>query len=155
MPQNIVLMTLVTFLHNFFTAAWIGGMLSQILVVLPSVRKHLKNTEVFRAFNITMQKNLRLLAVISIIGLAITGIMLSRKVSAAGTVPAEYANNLSIKHILMALMVAIAATRTLVLKKVEKRPSSQLQKISMILLVINNVFGITILFISAYLTVLH
>lgn len=37
-----IVMNVMRFLHNLFTALWIGGLLTMVLAVLPGIRKNEK-----------------------------------------------------------------------------------------------------------------
>ncbi len=41
MPEKTIVFALITFLHDLFTAVWIGGLITLGLTVLPSVKKSL------------------------------------------------------------------------------------------------------------------
>lgn len=40
MPTKTIVFGLITFLHDLFTAAWIGGLITLGLTVMPSVKKY-------------------------------------------------------------------------------------------------------------------
>ena len=74
MPQPIM-MSVVRFLHNLFSALWIGGILTLAIVILPGIRKNPKVSAPMVVADI-IQDRLSIVAFISLAGLAITGILL-------------------------------------------------------------------------------
>ena len=87
-------------------------------------------------------------------GLAITGILLGRSsknftgLFGFGT---PYMTALSIKHILMILMVVLAFVRRWLNKRIKTEPTAALQKASGGVLILNSLFGVVVLFLSAML----
>ncbi len=150
--QSIVF-PIIRFLHNLFTAVWIGGLILLPLVILPAIKKNPKIQEPKMVIR-TIQNRLKVPAIISMIGLALTGLLLSRRTpgfSGLFDFSNQYMRLLSIKHILMIVMVILALTRLTLNKKNEKQPNPKLEKISMLVLVINAIFALAVLFLSAYL----
>jgi len=154
--QNIQMLIgpIVRFLHDLFTAAWIGGLLVLSLVVLPGLKKdpQVKKPKIaIRA----IQKRMRVLALISMLGLAVTGILMSQRqpgFTGLFSFTSSAMTLLSIKHILMILMITLAFSRLAVNRKAEKQESSKLEKISEGILFGNTFLGLVVLFLSAYLS---
>jgi len=74
MPKPIIF-ALIVFLHDLFTAIWIGGLITLALTVLPSARQVLGKGPQMKKLLAVIQKRLSLLVYISIVGLIVTGIL--------------------------------------------------------------------------------
>jgi len=153
--MQTILPTILLFLHNVFTATWIGGLLLMVLVILPGLKKNPDIKEPKVAV-LSVQKRLSVVAIISMVGLAVTGMLMNRLLAGNRglfnfTTP--YTVMLSIKHILMLVMVGLAVIRLTLNKKNEKRNNPKTEKISMMILMLNALAGLVVLFLSAYLSV--
>jgi len=153
--MQTILPTILLFLHNVFTATWIGGLLLMVLVILPGLKKNPNIKEPKVAVR-SVQKRLSVVAIISMVGLAATGMLMSRLLAGNRglfnfTTP--YTVMLSIKHILMLVMVALAVGRLSLNKKNEKQNSQKIERISAMVLMLNAIVGLVVLFLSAYLSV--
>jgi len=153
--MQTILPTILLFLHNVFTATWIGGLLLMVLVVLPGLKKNPNIKEPKVAVR-SVQKRLSVVAIISMVGLAATGMLMSRLLAGNRglfnfTTP--YTVMLSIKHILMLVMVALAVVRLSLNKNNEKQNSQKIERISVMVLMLNAIVGLVVLFLSAYLSV--
>lgn len=157
MKPEIAVAALMTFLHNLFTALWIGGMLALALAVMPAAKKIFAEDPRLKRFSEALQSRLSRLAIISMAGLALTGILLSRReerFTGFFGFSSLYASLLSLKHIAMLAMVAVALLRNSGLKRQEGQPSSAAQKRSAALLVANIGLGLLVLLLSGFLAVL-
>ncbi len=130
MQPNLIVFTGVTFLHDLFTAVWIGGLIVTGLVVLPTVKKVLGMSPQTRQLMLAIQRRLRVFVYISIVGLIITGVSLSRRspqflglLSWGNT----YSALLALKHLLVILMIIVALVRSIVFGRVEA-PAAGMQK---------------------------
>ncbi|MHA1584320.1 MAG: hypothetical protein ACTSVU_05070 [Promethearchaeota archaeon] len=156
-PSPIFLQTMITFLHNIFTSMWIGGMLTLLLVVMPTLKKVLGKSKESHAFNIQFKKKLSILIYISMVGLIITGLMLGKKAQTAGiytgfmSFGTEYSTILSIKHILYILMVGLAVFRSQIIDRIKNLTQEQKMKLNMIILILNVLIGLTVLLLSAWI----
>ncbi len=153
---SIIILTLISFLHELFTIIWIGGMILLVLVILPILKKQYKPDE-FKIIYKKIKNRLSIFVYISIIGLLVTGIMLTRDSTlSSGFLSFEntYSILLSIKHILFILMAIIAIFRSAVLDKIKGMKKEIKQKSDKILLLTNVIFAIAVLFLSAYTGVL-
>jgi putative copper export protein len=152
MPRQIIF-AIVTFLHDLFTAVWIGGLITLGLTVLPSARKVLGKGPQMKQLMDGIQDRLSVLVYVSIVGLLVTGLLLSNRSPAFegllsfGT---PYATALAIKHILTLAMIGIALYRSLVLGRREGPPTPSQEKLSAGLLMLNMVLGILILLLSGF-----
>ena len=70
-----ILFPIIRFLHNLFAAVWIGGLILLPLVILPAIKKNPKIQEPKMVIR-TIQNQLKVPAIISMIGLALTGLLL-------------------------------------------------------------------------------
>ena len=107
MPNQAVF-AIVVFLHDLFTAVWIGGLITLGIVVLPSAKKVLgMGPETMKLMN-AIQKRLSVLVYVSIVGLVLTGAVLANRSSAFQGLfmfGSTYSVVLSLKHILVLVMI--------------------------------------------------
>ena len=75
----VIAPVLISFFHDTFTALWIGGMLALAFTVLPAIRKVLGKSKETQKLNTLIKKKLSILTYISIVGLIITGLFMSRR----------------------------------------------------------------------------
>ncbi len=144
---------LVRFLHDLFTAVWIGGLIVLGFAVLPSIRKHKQLGIQVKSISDSIQKRLNIVVLVSIIGLWLTGFLLANRADAfAGFLNTSnvYSMVLAAKHALVILMTAIATFRTVAIVRSKKSKNDNSEKLGAILLVMNIVLGIIVLFLSAY-----
>lgn len=151
--MNQSVLFFITFLHNLFTVIWVGGLILMLLVTLPAAKKAFKKGPELFTFTQIVQKRQQVFVWVSIFGLIVTGLILSKQDSAnfrlfAFTSP--YAILLSIKHILTIAMVLLAGYRSVFIRKLTISNQKQ-QKFSIFLLATNTVFGLIVLFLSAML----
>ena len=149
MPKQIV-MALVIFLHDLFTAVWIGGMIILAGVILPTAKRVLGPGEPMRKFLGAIQRRLSVLVYVSMVGLVLTGTLQSRSSPAflgLLSFANPYSATLAIKHILVLAMVIIALYRRLALAP-KLTPQPARDKLSMLLLVVNIACGIGVLVLS-------
>jgi putative copper export protein len=150
MPKQIVF-AIVVFLHDLFTAVWIGGLITLALTVLPSARqvlgKGLQTKELLNA----IQKRLSVLVYVSIFGLILTGMLqANRNPTFEGLFRfgSAYATALSLKHIVVIAMVGVALFRSLVLGRRQGPLTSSQEKLNVGLLLLNVVLGVIILLLT-------
>lgn len=151
MPNQMIIMNLFRFLHNLFTALWIGGMLLMATVVLPGIRKNPKVSEPMMVIE-GIQARLRPLAWVSMAGLAVTGLLLgrsSKNFTGLFSFGSSYMLALSLKHILIVLMVVLAVVRLLINKRIRAEKKPELQKASFGVLMLNATLGVVVLFLSS------
>ena len=139
------------FLHDLFTAIWIGGLIFITMTILPVLKKtfgHSPETE--KVMDAIMQKHSKLV-LISIIGLFVTGLLLSKKspeFSGLFSFADLYNSLLSIKHITVILMVVITLIRLFAYKSLAAATEKAKKKISLGLLMVNSLFGVIVLLLS-------
>jgi uncharacterized membrane protein len=149
MPK-LVVFAVVTFLHDLFTVVWVGGLIALGLVVMPSARKVLGMGPQTKKLMETIQKRMSMLVYVSIVGLLLTGLLLSRR-SPAFQGLLQFGNTYSIvlvfKHILVLLMIAVTLLRSLALRRVSG-PTQERLKTG--LLFLNIALGILVLILSGF-----
>ncbi len=156
----VFIQSMISFLHNMFTAMWIGGMLTLALAVMPAVKKVFGKSKETHAFNTLFKKKLSLLTYISLVGLIITGLLMGKKATTLGVYTGflsfgtPYSTLLSIKHLLYFVMFALAIFRSLILDKLKNMTHEQKMKLSIITLILNIIAGLTVLFLSSYIGIL-
>ncbi|HEY77454.1 MAG TPA: hypothetical protein G4O00_14960 [Thermoflexia bacterium] len=151
MPKQIVF-PIVTFLHDLFTAIWVGGLITLGVTVLPSAKKVLGMGPETKRLMDAIQRRLSILIYISIAGLILTGLLLSnRSPSFQGLFHFGdvYSTLLSVKHILVLVMIAVALYRSLVLGRSRKPLGPTQEKVKAGLLFLNIGLGIGVLLLSA------
>jgi putative copper export protein len=144
-------MNVMRFLHNLFTAIWIGGMLLMAVVILPGIRKNPKISEPMMVIN-GIQDRIKPFALVSMAGLAITGMLLgksSKSFTGLMDFGTPYMTTLSVKHILIVVMVILAFVRLSINKRVKIEKKMELQKVSAGILALNALLGVVVLFLSS------
>ena len=148
MATQTIVFGLVTFLHDLFTAVWIGGLITLGLTVMPVVKKVLGKGPETKKLMDTIQKRDSVLVYASMVGLVLTGLLQANH-SSAFLGPFSFGNAysavLAVKHILVVLMIVIALYRSLALSKTTTHGQ---EKFKGILLILNLLFGISILLLS-------
>jgi len=150
MPK-ILVFGIVKSLHDLFTALWVGGILTTAIAFMPTLRKSGLNSSHVNPLMKKYQNHLRVIALISIIGLWLTGILLGNRAPAYNgffDFSTTYALLISIKHSVILIMVIVAIIRGFVLGRRILDFSPAQKKGYMILLLINSVLGIIVLFLS-------
>lgn len=142
---------IVTFLHDLFTAIWIGGLIVLGVTVFPSMKEVLGSNPQTKKLAATIQKRQSVLVYVSIVGLIVTGILMARRdPSFLGLfqVGNNYAMALTVKHVLVLAMIVIALLRSLVLSRSPVTPSRE--KLNGRLLLANIVLGVAVLLASGF-----
>jgi uncharacterized membrane protein len=106
---------LIVFLHDLFTAIWIGGLFFLVAIYFPVVRAMQESTPALKRVGIAVQNRLRVFVYVSIIGLFITGILLGRQNGSSGGLinfSTPYNTVLSIKHLVIFAMIVIGGVRS-------------------------------------------
>jgi putative copper export protein len=144
MNINILVPTLIVFLHDLFTVVWIGGLAFMVLVMIPALKGSGQKENLLQVSKPVMAR-FRKFVVVSIVVLFATGLFLSKRSPHAGgfmQFTSPYTIALSIKHILMILMLLIV-----VFKKVLSKKMKGLSMFGITL--VNFILGTLILFLSA------
>ncbi len=150
---ELLLLGLVSFLHDLFTVMWIGGMLVLGFVILPTIKKTLGLGPETKKLIEAIRKRLSKLAYLSMIGLLVTGILLSRSSPlylGPLSIGNEFSAWLSIKHLMIALMVVISIVRSIVVPQ-KAMPEPKKMKLNALLLMLNIVLGIGVLLLSGFI----
>jgi uncharacterized membrane protein len=124
MPRQIVF-AIVTFLHDLFTVVWIGGLITLGATVLPAIRKTLGKGPQMKQLVDSIQKRLSVMVYVSIVGLILTGILLSNRSPAFEGLfhfGNTYSAVLTIKHILVLAMIGLTLYRSLILGRLRNPP---------------------------------
>jgi uncharacterized membrane protein len=158
MYDNIILMTVVRFLHDLATAVWIGGLIAMGLAVLPALKKKLGVGPQTRQLSQAVQGRLRALTLSSIAVLLITGVLMSRRnPQFHGLLSWDnpYSAVLSLKHLLVIGMVLVTAIRGLSMRRALSAAAppaagpSKKERASAALLLANVFLGIGVILLSA------
>ena len=154
MTTQTIVFGLVTFLHDLFTAVWIGGLITLGLSVMPAIKKILGKGPETKKLMDTIQKRNSVLVYASMVGLVLTGLLQANRSSAflgLFSLGNTYSAFLAVKHILVLAMIVIALYRSLALSKTNTHAQ---EKLKAALLILNIVFGISILLLSGFATAL-
>ena len=153
MDPKLIVFAIIAFLHDLFTAVWIGGLITLGLTVLPSAKKVLGKGPEMRKLMDAIQKRLSVLVYASIVGLLLTGLLQANRAadfqglfSFANT----YSIFLSLKHVLVLAMIAITLYRSLVLGRRTGPSTPAQEKLSVKLLLLNMILGIAVLLHSGF-----
>lgn len=154
MPTKTIVFAMVTFLHDLFTAVWIGGLITLGLTVMPSIKKMLGKGPETKKLMDTIQKRQSVLTYVSLVGLVLTGLLQANRTSAflgLFSLGNTYSAVLAVKHILVLAMIVIALYRSLALSKTTTHAQ---EKLKAVLLILNIIFGVSILLLSGFATAL-
>jgi uncharacterized membrane protein len=152
MSAKEIIFPLISFLHDLFTAIWIGGMFTLGVSVLPAIKKNLGSGPQTKKLAKEIQKKHSLWVYISMFGLVITGILMSNRSPdfySLFSFQNVFSTVLSVKHILVLIVIGISLFRTLVLGSNKRQPSPQGEKLNGILLLVNIFLGTGVLLLSA------
>lgn len=148
MPKPLVL-AVVKCLHDLFTAVWIGGLIAQGLVILPSVRSALGPGPESKNLLAAIGRRQSTLVYVSIVGLTVTGLLEARASGAfLGLLSTgnAYSAVLAAKHVLVLAMVAVALYRSLTLARQGGVPGRE--RLGAALLVASIALGVAVLLLS-------
>lgn len=142
---------LMTFLHDLFSAVWIGGLIVFTAVVLPGLRRALGMGPQLKKAATLIQKRLSVAVYISMAGLWATGVLLARRSGAFRgflSFDGPYSACMSIKHILVIAMVIIGLYRSTALIRRDIPLTKGQEKLAMGLLLVNTALGVLVLLLS-------
>ncbi len=114
MSETLSSVNVLTFLHDLFTVVWVGGMIALALGMLPALRRSVGIGPQMQATVNAFQRRYRWVVLVCIVGLAWTGVFLSRRspeFHAWFSWDDTYSMVLSLKHVLVIVMVLIVALR--------------------------------------------
>lgn len=153
MQDKLVIIAIMTFLHDLFTAIWIGGMFTLGLSVFPSIKKVLGMGQQTMQLIEAIQKRLSKIVYISIAGLFITGAVKAKMVPeflGLFHFGNTYSMILGAKHILVIIMVVIAILRSKVIGRNMKDPNPKVIKTKAGMLFVNMLLGVIVLLLSGF-----
>ena len=153
MPTKQIVVALVTFLHDLFTAIWVGGLITLGITALPSARRVLGAGPQIKKLMDAIQKRLSVLVYVSIVGLAVTGMLLSNRSPAFQGLSRfgnAYSAVLALKHVVVLAMVAVALIRSLALGRGRGPQKPALEKLSAGLLFLNVALGVLVLLLTGF-----
>ncbi len=154
MAENIIAMTVISYLHEIFTVLWIGGMSVLLLAILPAIKISIPDKKTRKPIVDLIQKKLSVLAITSMIGLAITGLLMTNRLVTLNGLfdfSNQYTIILSIKHIIGIFMIIIAIVRRYYLDKIFGSKNPNKEKYNVLLLISNVLLGWIVLFLGSYL----
>lgn len=157
MHPHTTVFAIVTFLHDLFTALWIGGLVAFTFSFLPATRTVIgKKPETIQLVALA-QKRQSVIVYVSMVGLAVTGFLLGKRnpdFRGLFSFETTYSALLSIKHVLMIVVVGLALYNSLVIHGERRRFKPQHKRnLSTAILYINIAGGIIILLLSSILAV--
>ncbi|MEA2007801.1 MAG: hypothetical protein U9O54_01665 [Chloroflexota bacterium] len=150
MSTQTIVFAIVTFLHDLFTAVWIGGLITLGLTVMPSVKKVLGKGPQTKKLMDVIQKRHSVWVYVSLVGLVLTGLLQSNRSAAflgLFSFGNAYSAALAIKHILVLAMIVVALYRSLAL---EGKLTPSQEKLKAVLMMLNIVLGVAILLLSGF-----
>ena len=151
MATQKIVFTLISFLHNFFTVIWVGGLAFMILTFFPSVKKSIGKSPQAKDLVTQITRQHRGWVYISIVGLFVTGMLLGKaNPNQTGFMHFDttYAVIASVKHILTFLMILVAVFRSVFFGK-EHAGSNKKNNLGKLPILINFVLGVIVLLISS------
>lgn len=146
-----------SFLHNLFTAIWLGGLIVTAASFLPAVKEALGPGPQVKNVMITFQKRQSVWVYISMAGLVLTGLMMSKhspEFNALFSFGNVYSIILTIKHILVIAMIGISLYQTLVLGHDLSAPTPARERLNKHLLFINVALAVFVLLTSGFVAAL-
>jgi len=152
MPRQAVF-AIMTFLHDLFTAVWIGGLITLGLTVLPAAKQVLGKGPQMKKLMDRIQDRLSTLVYISIVGLILTGVLLGNRTPAFNGLfrfGNRYSTVLTVKHLFVVAMIAVTLVRSLVLGRRPGPSTPSQEKLSVLLLLINVALGVVVLLLSGF-----
>ncbi len=155
-PQQIILGS-VTFLHDLFTAIWIGGLVFLSISLIPVSKKDLGDGMQTNKLMDAILKTHSPYVYASILGLFITGIIQARmspSFSGLMRFDSAYSSLITVKHWLTFTMVAIALFRSIAGRKKPGQADLHKMKLSLTLIHVNSVLGVLVLLLSGMLSTL-
>ena len=157
MPTQTIVFALVTFLHDLFTAVWIGGLIATDITFLPAARQAFGQRSETKQLMDLVQRRQSLLVYVSIVGLAVSGMLQANRNPAYQGLfnfSNAYSAALALKHILVLAMAAIALYRSLVLGRRQGPATPSQERLSVRLLFLNIVLGVAVLLVSGVIVAL-
>lgn len=151
--MSTIVFAFVTFLHDLFTAIWIGGLIVIGVTILPAAMKVLGKDPQTRQLMDTVQGRQSVLVYVSIVGLLMTGVIQARYTPVFHGLFSfgnTYSAVLAFKHILVLVMIAVTLYRSLVLGRLSMPSNPAQEKLKAGLLFVNIVLGVMVLLLSSF-----
>lgn len=148
---------LASFFHDLFTVIWMGGLIVTVISFMPAVKKALGSGPQVKQVMLAYQRRQSVWVYISIAGLILTGLMLSKQnpdFVHLFTFGNSYSAALSVKHILVIIMIGITLVRSLVFGRGQGPANPKMERLNIILLLVNAVLAVAVLFLSGFISVL-
>ncbi len=153
MEIKTLVFTLVSFAHNLFTIIWMGGLIVTVISYMPALKEALGPGPQVKKVMTVFQKRQSIWVYISIAGLILTGLMMSKSSPAFEHLFGfgnAYSVALSIKHILVILMIGITLYRSLVLDRSHPGSNGNKEKLKLLLLLANVILALAVLLLSTF-----
>lgn len=153
MVSKQIAFALVTFLHDLFTAVWVGGTIALGLAVLPAAKEVLGTGPETKRLTKVIQKRLSVLVYVSIVGLLVTGAFQANRSPAFQGLFSfgnPYSAMLALKHVLVLAMIVVALVRSLVLGRASGPSTPGREKLNAALLFLNITLGVLILLATGF-----
>lgn len=151
MTEKTIVFTLMTFFHELFTVIWMGGLIVSAISFMPALQDALGPGPQLKKVMASFQKRHSIWVYISIVGLILTGIVMTHRSPAFEHLFGwrnPYSVALSIKHILVLIMIFITLYRTLVLGGKHSSPTPQNERLNRVLLFVNVLLAVLVLIVS-------
>jgi putative copper export protein len=151
--SNQIAFALVSFFHDLFTAIWIGGLIVTVLAFMPSVKTVLGASPQTKELLAAFKKRQSVWVYVSIFGLVLTGLLMTNRSPDFGglfSFANPYSITLSLKHILVLAMIAIALYRSLVLGRGKAPATPAQERLNAQLLLANVVLAVVVLLMSGF-----
>ena len=149
--QKIIMFGVIKSLHDLFTALWIGGLFTTAITFMPVLKKNKAKSTESKSILLGYQRKLRVVFLVSVIGLWITGIFLSKRSETYEgflSFSTTYSTLVSIKHLTIFVMIVVAFLRGFVLgEKIENFQPKQ-EKVYAALLILNTFLGVVVIVLS-------
>lgn len=145
---KLLLPGLILFLHDMFTALWIGGLGYMAIVLIPGIHQSGLEKPQMQKIMQGLRQRFKPVVIVSIVGLFATGLFLTRRSPLTDSMFSfanPYSVLLSVKHIVILVMIISVVIQTVLGKK---------NKSSTSLTISNFIMGIVVIFISALTAVI-
>lgn len=157
MEPKLIFFALVTFFHDLFTVIWIGGVLLAGLSFMPAVKEALGPGPQLKRVMHTYQKRQSVWVYASMIGLILTGLLLSKRspqFSGLFGFGNAYTAVLTFKHVLVMLMIGVSLYRSLAFRNTPAGAAPQQERLNARLLLVNMLLSGAVLLTSAFVAAL-
>ncbi len=145
------------FLHNLFTVVWMGGVIVAAISVLPAAKDAFGPGPQVKKFMTAFLKRQSRWMYISMVGLILTGVMLSRhseSFTGLFSFGDAFSAILSLKHLVVMVMIALSLYRARLVRHLQLQPDEKKERFSMMLLLANAALAVIVLLLSAFLPAL-